>query len=346
MLALLDWWEYIYTYSSYAVKLKCFICTILPWQIIYPSNSSCRCCPTEPSVSSVSLPLLFLALIWCAFLDGMGRNGRSSQPSPRRIHIVRANINIHLSGWGLSIMIEAYLYYSISLQCRHPHPDTLSPALRWSRGTRPSLGQPHSLSMEWRNSGKPPRPPCHSRPRPTLHRWQGTIPGIAFAADPTILASPALRHPRPHHPQGNTMPLLLYHPRHPRPTPARTPRHPCPPPHRSSVPLPPPLSSPHIWIRGLLGLPRLAGDPPWRSGRCLRPAGWVARSSPPFLPWDSWRLHRSRRCSVVTKTQKWGPVVLWGKRDMACIPLQPYNTYFYISYHDIICSRCNTRALT
>jgi hypothetical protein len=54
-------------------------------------------------------------LIWCAFLDGIGRNGRSSKPSPGRIHIVRANINIHLSGWGLPTMIEAYLYYSISL---------------------------------------------------------------------------------------------------------------------------------------------------------------------------------------------------------------------------------------
>jgi hypothetical protein len=110
----------------------------------------------------------------------MGRNGRSSQPSPGRIHIVRANINIHLSGWGLSTIIEAYLYYSISLQCRRLHPDTLSPALCWSRGTRPSL--------RWSHHHRPACSPPSSLP-PSIRQHHAPTP---------LPSTPSSPHARPH----------------------------------------------------------------------------------------------------------------------------------------------------
>jgi hypothetical protein len=88
----------------------------------------------------------------------------------------------------------------------------------------------------------PPRPPRHPRPRPLS----------------AILAP----HPPPPSTRAIPCPPLLSPLRHLCPALARTPRHPCPPTCKSSAPLPLPPSSPHIWIRGSLRLPRLARAPP------------------------------------------------------------------------------------
>jgi hypothetical protein len=116
--------------------------------------------------------------------------------------------------------------------------------------------------MEARNSGKPPRPPCHSRPRPTLQRWKGTIPGIASTDLGPFLLKPwywarvapprALQFAERPSPVVAAIHCGLSH--QARPSPAETSPSPCAPAHPritpgryaapSTIPPPPPSQHP------------------------------------------------------------------------------------------------------
>jgi hypothetical protein len=155
-------------------------------------------------------------------------------------------------------VVKYSLYCSISLQCRRPHLCTVVLPPTPSRRRSVDLAVLAPLSIDGRTQFREasavalPFSPSPNTPSMEGHHSRDCLRGISH---------------------------------HPRPTIAYTPRHPCPPPRRSLVPLPPPLSSPHIRIQGLLGLPRLTGDPPWRSGSMVSGGDGEERRRRPSSTW-------------------------------------------------------------